>query len=368
VILSRALAKDADMNRLRIAHIILSRGFAGSERATAEMCNAHCEKHDVLLIIKKGHANSAGVTIRQWIDPRVKIVEVGNWFPRAGIARALEEFGAQVVHGHLRRSTKMLARIKPRAATLVTLHISVNGPHFADMDGIVCIARWQHEGIPRDYRGRVFDINLAYIPHRRLPPEEVQRLRAELGVKPDEFLVGGVGRLARSKGLDTLIEAWKAAGLEKSKLVILGEGRERPRLERLCAPGISLPGFVKNAKDYYQVFDVFVCPSRREPLPYVLLEALDAGVPIIASTALGNAELLEKYPGDLFTIEDVNALAALLRAHRANPKPKSPVPLPAFAMQTIADEYEAAYREVIARKAGTFAATEAAEPGRRAPS
>ncbi len=45
------------MSRLRIAHIILSRGFAGSERATAEMCNAHCEKHDVLLIIKKGHAN-----------------------------------------------------------------------------------------------------------------------------------------------------------------------------------------------------------------------------------------------------------------------------------------------------------------------
>src|SRR3954463_4593297 len=72
------------MSRLRIAHIILSRGFAGSERATVEMCNAHCEKHDVLLIIRKGHANKAGITIRQYVDPRVKVVEVGNWFPRAG--------------------------------------------------------------------------------------------------------------------------------------------------------------------------------------------------------------------------------------------------------------------------------------------
>ncbi len=179
----------------------------------------------------------------------------------------------------------------------MTLHISVNGPYFADMDGIVCIARWQHEGIPKDYKGIVFDINLAYLPHRRLPPEEIQKLRADLGVKPNEFLVGGVGRLARSKGMDTLIEAFKLAKLPDSKLAIIGEGRERPRLEKLLAPGISLPGFYPNAKDYYQAFDVFVCPSRREPLPYVLLEALDAGVPIIASTALGNAELLEKYPG-----------------------------------------------------------------------
>jgi glycosyltransferase involved in cell wall biosynthesis len=344
------------MSRLRIAHIILSRGFAGSERATVEMCNAHCEKHDVLLIIKKGHANAAGVTIRQYVDPRVKIVEVGNWFPKAGIAKALEEFDAQVVHGHLRKSTKMLAKIKPRAATIVTLHISVNGPHFADMDGIVCIARWQHDGIPKDYKGIVFDINLAYMPHRRLPPEEIQKLRADLGVKPNEFLVGGVGRLARSKGMDTLIDAFKVAQLPDAKLVIVGEGRERPRLEKRLAPGISLPGFYKNAKDYYQTFDVFVCPSRREPLPYVLLEALDAGVPIIASTALGNAELLEKYPGDLFPIEDVTTLAALLRAHRENPKPKSPLPLPDFGMQAIADRYEEAYREVIRHKAATTAA------------
>ena len=90
------------MSRLRIAHIILSRGFAGSERATAEMCNAHCEKHDVLLIIKKGHANSAGVSIRQWVDPRVKVVEVGNWFPKSDIAKALDEYaGAMILVSHV---------------------------------------------------------------------------------------------------------------------------------------------------------------------------------------------------------------------------------------------------------------------------
>ena len=63
---------------MRIAHIILSRGFAGSERATAELCNAQSRTHDVLLIIRRGHANAAGITIRQWVDPGVRIVEVGN--------------------------------------------------------------------------------------------------------------------------------------------------------------------------------------------------------------------------------------------------------------------------------------------------
>jgi glycosyltransferase involved in cell wall biosynthesis len=337
-------------SRMRIAHIILSRGFAGSERATVEMCNAQCAEHEVLLIIKRGHANRAGISIRQWADPRVRIVEVGNWLPRAGIERAIEEFQPEVIHAHLRKSTRMLARIRPKAATIVTLHMTVNGRHFAAMDGIVCIARWQHNDIPAGYRGRVFDINLAYIPHRRLSPQEVAKLRADLGVGPSEFLVGGVGRLAHSKGFDTLIQAFRRADLADAKLVIIGEGRERGRLERLVAPGILLPGFRTDAKDFYQAFDVFVCPSRREPLPYVLLEALDAGVPIIASTASGNAELLEVYRGDLFPIEDVEALAQLLRKHHAARSRHEPQDLAPFMLDTVVRQYEAAYRELIERK------------------
>lgn len=335
---------------MRIAHVILSTGFAGTERATAEMCNAHCRDHDVLLVLKRDHATSAGVSIRQWVEPEVQVVEVGNWLPRAGIARALEEFRPDVIHAHLRRSTRMLARIRPSAATVVTLHLTVNGPHFAVMDGIICIARWQHADIPPGYRGRVFDVNLAYIPHRRLPREEIQTLRRQLGVLPHEFLVGGVGRLARSKGFDTLIQAFKRANLRDTKLVVVGDGRERRRLGRLLAPGISLPGFRTNAKDYYQAFDLFVCPSRREPLPYVLLEALDAGVPIVASAALGNAELLEVYRGDLFPIEDVDALAELLRKHHAARLPHAQQDLSPYMLDVVARQTEAVYRELIERK------------------
>src|SRR5687768_12084807 len=101
------------------------------------MCNAHCDKHQVLLILKRAHRGRGGVSIREWLDSAVEVVEVGNWLPRAGIARALTRFRPEVIHAHLRRSTRMLSRIRPAAPTVATLHLSVNGPHFADMDGLI---------------------------------------------------------------------------------------------------------------------------------------------------------------------------------------------------------------------------------------
>jgi glycosyltransferase involved in cell wall biosynthesis len=335
---------------MRIMHLILAKGFAGSQRAAAEMCNAQAGAHDVLLVIKRGNADEKGVSIRRWVDPRVRVAEVHDWFLRAGIARAIKQFNPDVIHAHLRRSTRMLAKIRPGAATVATLHITVNDPHFAALDGIICIARWQHADIPAGYRGRVYDIKLPYIKHRRLSPEEVKALRNELGVAPHEFLIGGVGRLTQAKGFDTLIEAFKLASLRDTKLVILGEGRERAQLEKLLAPGISLPGFRSNIKDYFQAFDAFVCPSRSEPFGYVLLEALDAGVPVIASKAHGPVELLEDYPGELFPIDDVAALAALLGDHRNNPRPRQPQRLDSFLVQNTIGAIEHAYRELIESK------------------
>ena len=73
--------------------------------------------------------------------------------------------------------------------------------------------------------------------------------------------------LADSKGFDVLIEAFRAADLPDARLVIFGEGRERRRLERLLGPNMTMPGFRKSIKDYYQAFDLFVCPSRRDHCP-----------------------------------------------------------------------------------------------------
>jgi glycosyltransferase involved in cell wall biosynthesis len=332
---------------MRIAHMLLSRGFAGTERATAEMCNAHGRDHAVLLIIRRDHRGAGGASIRDRLDPAVQVVEIGHWWQRAAVGAALAQFEPDVVHAHLRRSTRIVARIRPEAATIATLHLTVNGPHFAAMDGLICIAAWQQRDIPRDYRGQTFFINESIIPARRLNPAEIAARRAELGASEDEYLIGAVGRLAHSKGFDLLIEAFERVALPAARLAILGDGRERRRLTRLAGPKVSLMGFRGDVKDYYQAFDLFVSPSRREPLGRVVLEALDAGVPVLATATDGPAELLARYGGDLVPVDDIEALAARLRHHYGARTPHVRHDLSPYHLDNVARQTMQAYERLI---------------------
>jgi glycosyltransferase involved in cell wall biosynthesis len=344
------------MAAMRIMHVILSRGFAGSERSTAESCNTQSREHEVALVLRRSHMSPSGASIREHVDPAVKVWTVPDLlFTRRELGRAIAHFRPDVIHTHLRRSTRLVTQLRPAAATIATLHLSVNGPQYLDLDGLICNAHWQKRDIPGEYPGAVFKMNNSLTPHRRLTPAEREQLRSDLGVGPSDYLVGGVGRLARSKGWDTLIRAFNAAALPSSRLVILGEGRERRRLERIAGPGVSLPGFRRNVKDYYQVFDLFVCPSRREPLPRVILEALDGGVPVVASTADGCLELVEQYGGDLFPIEDEHTLAALLERHCRAHTSRRVVDLAAHHVEVVNRTIVDAYREVIARRAQRLA-------------
>jgi glycosyltransferase involved in cell wall biosynthesis len=341
---------------LRILHVCLSRGFAGTERATAEMCNAHVGAHEVCLVLKRGHRAANGVSIVDHLDARVQVAEVGNWFSAGGLRRAIAAFRPDVVHAHLRKSTRLLAQSQPPCPTIVTLHMWVNGPHFHDMDGVIVIADWQKQGLV-GYRGRVFDINESLVPHRRLAPDEIARLRADLGAGPGDFLVGGVGRLAKSKGFDTLIRAYLDAGIPGAKLAIVGDGRERARLEKLAGGRVRFAGFRADVKDCYQAFDLFVSPSRSEPLGRVLFEALDAGAPVLATATQGPSEVLKKFPGRLVPIDDVPAMAAALRELAAERPTHVRPDLSAYHLDRVAAETLAAYRELIDARAGASSAS-----------
>jgi glycosyltransferase involved in cell wall biosynthesis len=306
---------------MRIMHVILSSGFAGSERYAAELASIQATEHDVMLVARASHRSRLGTSVVDAVSERVTLATVPRWLrTQRLVERCIEEFHPDVIHTHLRRAARIIARARSAAPSVATLHIKANGRHFFELDGLICNAHWQVREIPATYQGKVFKLNQLFTPHRRLGAAEIAALRESLGIEPQQFLVGAVARLARSKGLDTLIAAFRSADVPNARLVILGEGRERSRLQRLLGPNMSMPGFRKNIKDYYQAFDLFVCPSRREPLPLVMLEAYDAGLPMIASTADGCRELVEEYDGDLFPIGDAAALASLLRRHAAAPR------------------------------------------------
>lgn len=300
--------------RLKIAHVLLSRGFAGTERSTVESCNYQCAQHDVILIIRKGQGKSSGAGVIEKLDPRVRILEVAaRFFTRRNIQSIVDEEQPDVLHAHLRRATRLLSKIKSAAAKVSTLHIGINGAQFLEMDGLIAISPWQLDTIPRHYRGEARWIRNSLEPHPKPSAEQVRVLRKALGVSEGTFLIGGVGRLCDSKGWDVLIKAFKQAKLDNSKLILIGEGRARRQLQKEASGhAIQFLGFQHNVKDYYPIFDVFVCPSREEPMGRVILESIDAGVPVIASDAAGPKDILNEYPGRLVPVNDVAALAQAL--------------------------------------------------------
>ncbi len=337
---------------LRILHVLLSRGFAGSERSTAESCNAQCQNNEVGVIIrKKQHKRGAG--IEEHLDAKVAKFKVNaHIVTQWQLAKAIEAFKPDVIHCHLRRATRLVAKVNPAAATVSTLHIEVNGPHFMQMDGLVCNARWQIEKTPSDYKGKLFKACNSLTPHKRLNEEEIQIIRTSLGIRADQILIGAVGRYHASKGWDTLINAFRQVKSANARLLFFGSGSLEDELKTLSDKDkrIQFIGYRQDIKDLYQCFDLLMCPSRYEPLPRVMLEGMDAGVPIIASNVGGCQELVDDYGGQSFPVDDVDALAAML-ATNLNELPARYRPdLSAHYVENANEAMMNFYRELIALK------------------
>jgi len=124
-------------------------------------------------------------------------------------------------------------------------------------------------------------------------------VRAELGIGPDAKVAGSVGRLDPQKGYRHLVRAF-AAILEEipdAHLVIAGDGPERAMLRALAnVPGhagrVHLVGARSDVPDLLHAFDVFVMPSIYEGFGLALVEAMAAGVPVVASAVDSLPEVL----------------------------------------------------------------------------
>ena len=116
-----------------------------------------------------------------------------------------------------------------------------------------------------------------------------------------EVFIGSIGNLYKTKGFEYFIEA---AGILTHKLntpatfIIIGEGKERKALENLIAKynlknNFILAGSIDEAARLLPAFDVYVCSSVKEGLSYTLIEAMQAGRPIVATAVGGNPEMIE---------------------------------------------------------------------------
>lgn len=135
--------------------------------------------------------------------------------------------------------------------------------------------------------------------------------RAALGVAPETPLVMAVGRLVPVKGFDVLAQAAARLTTPGARVLVIGDG---PELERLRAcRALELLGSREDAGPMLAAADVVVSASRSEGFPQTLLQAMAAGLPVVATDVGGTSEVVARdETGLLVPPEDPQALAQAL--------------------------------------------------------
>lgn len=171
------------------------------------------------------------------------------------------------------------------------------------------LAKWPAERIETLYNR----IDVEQLQGSQFSREDARR---ELKLAPDAWIVANVGRLHPDKDQATLLRGFAHAlpNLPAgSQLVILGKGRLEPSLKDLAlelgiGPQVLFLGQVADARRYFKAFDVFALSSDHEPFGMVLLEAMVAGLPLLATSCGGAKEVVEGV-GVLFPLGDAEHMA-----------------------------------------------------------
>lgn len=182
--------------------------------------------------------------------------------------------------------------------------------------------------------------------------------RAQLGLPSDAVVIGSAVRLAQQKGISFLIQAFAQMAPEhpRLRLLVVGDGPLRPTLQKLAEDlrvqdRVLFTGFRSDIGELLKAMDIYALPSLWEGHPLVLLEAMAAGKPVVATDIPGSREVVvPAKTGLLVPPHDPNQLArALLLLVGDAPLRKRMgeegrrILLERFTVDRMAREYEALY-------------------------
>lgn len=337
---------------MRICQVLASDTEGGLETHWVDLCAGLAARgHDVTAVAHPRYRDRlpAGVTYLSVVMSGPRYHPVHLWRLR----RALVAARPDVIHAQASKAAAMV-RVAARGLACVkvaTIHnVKRNNRMTVGFDRVIAVSR----GVAEQIGGDVSVIHNGVRPIA--PPAGAGRgyLAEILGGAPVRPVAATVGRLVPAKGIDVLLEAWRGIDAD---LLVVGDGPERARLEARArdlgvAARVRFLGHRTDVPALLASVDLQVIASRREGFPYVFVEGLFLGTPVVSTDVPGAEELL---PAEFLAPRgDVGALAARIRAALADPAGARSrlADLFAFARKELTvdrmvERTEAVYREVV---------------------
>jgi glycosyltransferase involved in cell wall biosynthesis len=311
-------ARSRERNgRLRVLTVVDSLAPAGAEtvairialgldrsRFESTVCSTRPSEPEAVAAVR-----SAGVDVLEL--GRSSRADVWRWLP---LVRLLRSGAIDVVHAHKFGSNLWLALLSPLAEVPVMLahehSWSYDGAPLRRLADRALVARAATMMVAVSPADRMRMIQIERIPADKVllipngisagAPGDGARVRQRLGIPADAPVVGTVCGLRPEKALDTALRAIARLAWQRRDLrfVVVGDGPERARLERLAkelAVNAVFLGSRPNAEvpDLLAALDVAVCSSLREGMPLAVLEWMAAGRAIVATRVGGIPSILE---------------------------------------------------------------------------
>lgn len=323
-------------DRRPIALVTDATAFGGAEVYLATLVAALRDEQDFVAIVGE---RTGGEVVERLLDAGARVARVPGLgrVPRAGalrrLAATLRAVDPVLVHANATDQgdglSAMLAAWALQRPLAVTVHLALRGrsPRHEALSGWALRRADAVIAVSDGVGGHLAGLGVSpTVVRNGLPvPHAAPDARAALGIDEDAVLIGGIGRLAPQKGWDVLCHA--AATLRAhcpgAVVAIVGEGPERARLELLAREhGVRLLGARADAASLLCAFDVLAAPSRFEGLALVPIEALHAGVPVVATDVDGLRDVVGE-AGVLVACEDARALGAALGRLAADPQKRA---------------------------------------------
>ncbi len=345
---------------IRVVHLITADSIAGGmESFLARLAPALARAGLTQLVITRQgpelaeHLRRQGVAVAQH---SLRKRDLRSWW---GVRRTVTRFAPHIILSWLPRAAQRVPRGR-------WVHVAQVGWY----RGLDCYESAERMVVPapdmiRHFRAIGFGGEITVLPHfaptERLPPVA----RDAFATPADASVVLGLGRFDPIKGFDLAVRA--LAGVPQAYLWLAGEGVQEVELRRLAAElGVAermrFLGWRKDVSALLARAAALVVPSRQEALSLVVLEAWEAGVPVVSTATPGPSYLIGDSEGGLLVpVNDADAMAAALR--RVLSEPDLARRLVAGGRQRLASGFtEAAtvagymaYVERIAREAGLLA-------------